>query len=305
MSRARNDTITAVPGIRVGHATDASAATGCTVVLCEEGAVAGVDVRGLAPGTRETDAIRPGRLVREAHGVLLTGGSAFGLDAAGGVMRYLEERGIGFGVGAVRVPIVPAAVIFDLGVGDACRRPDTAMGYAACEASTADPVQMGSLGAGTGATVGKARGCVGSPGGVGSSLASGPDGLIVGAVVAVNAVGNVVGPDGRVVAGARDAESGRFVDVSTRMSDVGIGANTTIGVVATNAALEPDGAGRVASMAHDGLSRAIRPAHTAYDGDTLFALATGAVDARVDAVGALAAAAVANAIVRAVEAASR
>ena len=179
------------------------------------------------------------------------------------------------------------------------------MGYAACEASTADPVQMGSLGAGTGATVGKARGCVGSPGGVGSSLASGPDGLIVGAVVAVNAVGNVVGPDGRVVAGARDAESGRFVDVSTRMSDVGIGANTTIGVVATNAALEPDGAGRVASMAHDGLSRAIRPAHTAYDGDTLFALATGAVDARVDAVGALAAAAVANAIVRAVEAASR
>ncbi|MBT5533937.1 P1 family peptidase, partial [Candidatus Poribacteria bacterium] len=160
MSLAPNDTITAIPGIRVGHATDARAATGCTVVLCEAGAVAGVDVRGSAPGTRETDAIRPGRLVREAHGILLTGGSAFGLDAAGGVMRYLEERGVGYAVGSARVPIVPAAVIFDLGVGDGATRPDATMGYAACQAAATGPVPVGRVGAGAGATVGKARGCV-------------------------------------------------------------------------------------------------------------------------------------------------
>jgi len=304
MSAPANDTITAIQGIRVGHASDMHARTGCTVVLCESGAVAGVDVRGSAPGTRETDAIRPGRLVREAHAILLTGGSAFGLDATGGVMRYLEERGVGFPVGALRVPIVPAAVIFDLGVGDPHIRPDAAMGYSACEAADCAPVQMGAVGVGTGATVGKVVGCAASPGGLGSAVSSRAGGLIVGAVVAVNAVGNVVGSDGAIIAGARDPDTGEFVDVTDSRSNAQAGANTTIGVVATNAILSPAEAGRVASTAHDGLARAIRPAHTLYDGDTIFALATGALHADANVVGVLAADVVREAIVRAVQAAA-
>lgn len=305
MSAPPNDTITAVPGIRVGHASDMAARTGCTVVLCEGGAVAGVDVRGSAPGTRETDAIRPGRLVREAHAVLLTGGSAFGLDAAGGVMRYLEERGVGFPVGALRVPIVPAAVVFDLAVGDPHTRPDATMGHAACEAADGAPVPMGAVGVGVGATVGKSRGCLASPGGVGSAASTRAAGLIVGAVVVVNAVGNVVGPDGRIVAGARDADTGAYVDVDVARSGAEAGGNTTIGVVATNATLPPDEAARVAATAHDGLARAIRPAHTLYDGDTIFTLATGAVAADPNVVGVLAADVVREAILRAVSAGHR
>ena len=317
-----NHTITAIEGIRVGHATNSFARTGCTVVLCESGAVAGVDVRGSAPGTRETDAIRPGRLVQNAHAILLTGGSAFGLDAAGGVMRYLEERGIGFPAGPVRVPIVPSAVVFDLGVGDANIRPDAELGYQACINATTSVVALGQVGAGTGATVGKLPGCIAARGGIGSACRQLPNGLIVGAIVVVNAVGNIVSPaTGEIIAGARDTETGAFVDIIERMSDADArtsievaggtaGTNTTIGVVVTNTALSPSEITKVAEIAHDGLARAIRPAHTMYDGDTLFALSVSGLGVRdglgdptptrVNTVGIIAAEVVADAIVRAV-----
>ena len=297
-----NQTLTAIDGIKVGHATDATARTGCTVILCPAGATAGVDVRGAAPGTRETEALRPGRLVQKAHAVLLTGGSAFGLDAAGGVVQYLEEQGIGFPAGPVRVPIVPAAVIFDLGVGDAKVRPDREMGYQACLNATAEPVVMGAVGAGTGATVGKAPGVTPSQGGVGSACKHLDSGLIVAAIAVVNALGNVVDPDTcEIVAGGR--ENGSFVDITERLLDANLvsGTRTTIGVVATNAALSPAETTRVAEMAHDGMARAIRPAHTMFDGDTLFTLATDAhTGSSVNTVGILAAEVVAEAIVNAV-----
>ena len=299
-----NQTLTAIDGIKVGHATDATARTGCTVVLCPAGATAGVDVRGAAPGTRETEALRPGRLVQKAHAVLLTGGSAFGLDAAGGVVQYLEEQNVGFSAGSVRVPIVPAAVIFDLGVGDAKVRPDREMGYQACLNATYTPVAMGAIGAGTGATVGKAPGVTPSQGGVGSACKYLDSGLIVAAIVVVNALGNVVDPEtGEIVAGGK--ENGGFVDITERLLDAKLvqGTNTTIGVVATNATLTPAEVHRVAEMAHDGMARAIRPSHTMFDGDTLFSLATGAdTGSSVNTIGILAAEVVAEAIVKAVTA---
>ena len=297
-----NQTLTAIDGITVGHATNLTARTGCTVVLCPAGATAGVDVRGAAPGTRETEALRPGRLVQKAHAVLLTGGSAFGLDAASGVVQYLEEQNIGFPAGSVRVPIVPAAVIFDLGVGEANVRPDREMGYQACLNATDEPVVMGVIGAGTGATVGKAPDVTSSPGGVGSACMRLDSGLIVAAIVVVNALGNVVHPrTGEILAGGK--ENGNFVDITERLLDADLvhGTNTTIGVVATNAALAPAEVHRVAEMAHDGMARSIRPAHTMFDGDTLFALATGSHTASgVNTVGILAAEVVAAAIVNAV-----
>lgn len=299
-----NQTLTAIDGIKVGHATDATARTGCTVVLCPAGATAGVDVRGAAPGTRETDALRPGHLVQKAHAVLLTGGSAFGLDAAGGVVQYLEEQNVGFPAGTIRVPIVPAAVIFDLGVGDAKVRPDRAMGYRACLNATDEPVAMGTIGAGTGATVGKAPGVTSSPGGVGSACKYLDSGLTVAAIVVVNALGNIVNPEtGEIVAGGK--EDGGFVDITERLLDANLvhGTNTTIGVVATNATLSVTEVNRVAEMAHDGMARAIRPSHTMFDGDTLFALATGAhAGSSVNTVGILAAEVVSAAIVNAVTA---
>lgn len=297
-----NQTITTIEGITVGHATDATALTGCTVILCPEGVTAGVDVRGAAPGTRETDALRPGRLVQKAHAVLLTGGSGFGLDAAGGVVQYLEEQNVGFPAGPVRVPIVPAAVIFDLGVGDAKVRPDREMGYQACLNATDEPVAMGTIGAGTGATVGKAPGVTSSPGGVGSACIRLDSGLIVAAIVVVNALGNVVDPrTGEIVAGGQ--ENGSFVDITERLLDANLvaGTNTTIGVVATNATLSVTEANRVAEMAHDGMARAVRPSHTMFDGDMLFTLATGKhTGSGVNTVGILAAEVVAAAIVKAV-----
>ena len=297
-----NPTLTAIDGITVGHATDLTARTGCTVILCPAGATAGVDVRGAAPGTRETEALRPGRLVQKAHAVLLTGGSAFGLDAAGGVVQYLEEQNVGFPAGSVRVPIVPAAVIFDLGVGDANVRPDRETGYQACLNATDAPVEMGVIGAGTGATVGKAPGVTSSPGGVGSACLRLDSGLIVATIVVVNALGNVVHPrTGEILAGGK--ENGDFVDITERLLDAHLvhGTNTTIGVVATNATLAPAEVHRVAEMAHDGMARAIRPAHTMFDGDTLFALATGShTKSNVNTVGILAAEVVAEAIVNAV-----
>ena len=297
-----NQTLTAIEGITVGHATDATARTGCTVILCPEGATAGVDVRGAAPGTRETEALRSGRLVQKAHAVLLTGGSAFGLDAAGGVVQYLEEQNVGFPAGPVRVPIVPAAVIFDLGVGDSQVRPDRAMGYQACLNATDEPVAMGVIGAGTGATVGKAPGVTPSPGGVGSACRDLDSGLIVAALVVVNALGNIVDPEtGEIVAGGKEGDS--FVDITERLLDAKLvqGTNTTIGVVATNAVLTPAEGHRVAEMAHDGMARAVRPSHTMFDGDTLFTLATGAhTGSSVNTIGILAAEVVAEAIVNAV-----
>ena len=297
-----NQTLTAIDGIKVGHATNATARTGCTVLLCPDGATAGIDVRGAAPGSRETEAIRPGRLIQKVHAVLLTGGSAFGLDAAGGVVQYLEEKGIGFPVGPVHVPIVPAAVIFDLHVGDARVRPDKEMGYQACLNATNEPVTMGAIGAGTGATVGKAPGVTPSQGGVGSACKHLDNGLTVAALVVVNALGNVVNPaTGEVVAGGKI--EGSFVDITERLLDASIvpGTNTTIGVVATNATLSVAEATRVAEMAHDGMARAVRPSHTMFDGDTLFTLATGAhTGSSVNTIGILAAEVVTEAIVAAV-----
>lgn len=297
-----NQTLTAIEGIQVGHATDMTARTGCTVILCPDGATAGVDVRGAAPGTRETESIRPGRLIQKAHAVLLTGGSAFGLDAAGGVVQYLEEKDIGFPAGSVRVPIVPAAVIFDLHVGDAFVRPDKQMGYQACLNATSEPVAMGIIGAGTGATVGKAHGVIPSEGGVGSACRHLENGLTVAALLVVNALGNVVHPStGEIVAGGKIDDN--FVDITERILELSVvpGTNTTIGVVATNAVLSIAEAIRVAEMAHDGIARAIRPSHTMFDGDTLFTLATGDhTCSNLNTIGILAAEVVSEAIVNAV-----
>lgn len=272
--------LTDIPGIRVGHVTDPIGLTGCTVVLCEAGATATCEVRGAAPGTRETDALHPSSLVQQVHAVLLTGGSAFGLAAATGVDRYLEERGVGYDVGVARVPIVPAAVLFDLAIGDPRARPDDAMGYEACARATPGPVEEGSVGAGTGATVGKMLAMAGAmKGGVGSWSVRLPDETIVGALVAVNALGDVIDSrTGAIIAGAREPD-GRFVGTAdallSRTPLAGFGANTTLAVIATNAVLTKAQAWRLAVQGHAGLSRAIVPSHTLYDGDTVFALATG------------------------------
>jgi L-aminopeptidase/D-esterase-like protein len=304
-----------VAGLKVGHFTHDLRPTGCTVVLCEEGATCGVDVRGAAPGTRETDLLAPGNLVEQVHAVLLSGGSAFGLDAAGGVMRWLETRGHGLVVGPARVPIVPAAVLFDLWIGDPGVRPDADSGDAACESASAAAPAEGNVGAGAGATVGKLFGLAHAmKGGIGSaSLRIG--GFTVGALVAVNALGDIRDPaDGALVAGARDA-TGRALRDSMAALAAGEGSaalhagqNTSIGVVATDARLSKAQAQRVAAMAHDGLARAIVPAHTQHDGDLLFALATGRAGRPVDAtqlslLGAFAAEAVSLAVLRAVRAA--
>jgi L-aminopeptidase/D-esterase-like protein len=304
------DAITDVPGIRVGHFTDREAATGCTVVLCEAGGVGGVDVRGSAPGTRETDLLSPTGLVQCAHAVLLTGGSAFGLAAATGVVRFLEERGIGHDTGLVRVPIVPGAVLFDLAIGSSAVRPDAESGYAACLAATDGPPAQGSVGAGTGATVGKLLGMAGATkGGVGTASLCLAGGIVVGAIVAVNSLGDVVDPQtGRVVAGARGADgyvsAVRHVLAAAAPTAMpgNVGTNTTIGVVATNARLDKAASNKVAQMAQDGVALAVRPAHTMRDGDALFALATGTSEATLDVslLGIAAAEVVARAIVRAV-----
>lgn len=304
-------TITAVPGIRVGHATDLQGLTGCTVLLCENGAVGGVDQRGGAPGTRETDLLRPMHLVQQAHAVLLTGGSAFGLAAADGVMCYLEARGVGIDVGVAHVPIVPATVLFDLDLGDPSARPDAAMGYAACEAATDGPVAQGNVGAGTGASLGKALGAKRAmKSGLGSVALDLGGGLVLGALIAVNPFGDVVDPEtGAILAGTRrlrgDAPAGTLATMKSMLGKLALrfASNTVIGVVATNAQLTKEEANKVAQMAQDGIARAVRPAHTMFDGDTLFALSTGDKRGDVNLVGAYAAEAVAQAIVQAVKAA--
>jgi L-aminopeptidase/D-esterase-like protein len=313
-------TLTDVPGLAVGHWTDAIAATGCTAILCPAGAVAGVDVRGGSPGTRETDLLAPTCLVERIHGIMFAGGSAFGLAAADGALRWLEERSYGFDVGVTRVPIVPAAILFDLALGRADVRPDAAAGYAACAAATSAPVAEGSVGAGTGATVGKLRGIAyASKGGVGTASRRVGDGLVIAALAVVNAWGDVVDPgSGRVIAGVRGDDGRSFPGVlNLALSDLDPAnpaawsrlkrppiTNTTLVVVATNAGLTKSQATKVAQMAHDGLSRAIRPVHTPLDGDVVFALSLGDHAAETAFVGILAAEVVATAVTRGVLAAT-
>ncbi len=304
-------TITDVPGIRVGHATDWEALTGCTVVLCEKGAVGGVDQRGGAPGTRETDLLRPLHLVQEVHAVLLAGGSAFGLAAADGVMHYLEEQSVGFDTRVAKVPIVPAAVLFDLDLGDPKIRPNTTMGYAACQSAADGFVAEGNVGAGTGARTGTILGSKrATKSGLGTASISLGGGLMVGALIVANPFGDVVDPaTGEILAGARRLGSDEMADTLAVMrSFVGkavlnFTSSTVIGVVATNARLTKEEVNKVAQMAQDGIARAVRPAHTMFDGDTLFALSTGKKRADVNLIGAHAAEVVAEAIVRGVRAA--
>ncbi len=287
------NSITDVPGVEVGHAQNEEALTGVTVVLCRKGAVCGVDVRGSAPGTRETDLLNPINLVNKVHAITLAGGSAFGLDSATGVVRWLEEQHIGFRTGAARVPIVPAAILYDLDIGSAHVRPDAAMGYAAAAAAGNEPVAEGNVGAGAGASVGKIFGTAGAmKAGVGTASMEIGGGIIVGALVAVNAFGDVVDPGtGAIVAGTRSikigpgkpASQGQFADTLRVMQSfsgrqimrIAAGRNTVLCVVAANVNFTKAEATKVAQMAHDGLARTVRPAHTMLDGDVVFALATG------------------------------
>jgi L-aminopeptidase/D-esterase-like protein len=302
--------ITDVPGVKVGHFTDSRRPTGCTVLLFEKGATAGVDVRGSAPGTRETDLLNPINTVQQVQAILLAGGSAFGLDAASGVVRFLEEHRLGYAVGDIVVPIVPAAILYDLGVGDPKIRPTAESGYKACQAATSERVVEGNVGAGAGATIGKMFGPKQAmKSGLGSaSIRVGNTGIVVGALVAVNAVGDVVDPKtGKIIAGARKPDGLGFMDSMARIREgynvrADAATNTTIGVVATNVALDKPQVTKVAQMAHDGLARTIYPVHTPNDGDTIFAVATGTSPVRANhgAIGALAAEAMAQAVLRAV-----
>jgi L-aminopeptidase/D-esterase-like protein len=309
----RQNKLSDLPGIRIGHAQNDTAFTGCTVILCERGCMGGVDQRGGAPGTRETDALQPMHLVQEVHALVLSGGSAFGLDSASGVVRYLEECGVGFDVGIANVPIVPAAILFDLGIGDANIRPDGVMGYQAClnaEDSSGSAQLEGNVGAGAGATIGKILGMDNAmKSGIGIACLEVGEGLIVGAIAAVNVFGDIIDPtSGKIIAGAR-TPGGKFADTLSVMASLpnhylpGFGPrqDTLIGAVITNAKLNKEQANKVAQMAHDGLARCVRPAHTMLDGDTIFTLATGECKADVSIVGAFGAEVMSQAILRAVK----
>jgi L-aminopeptidase/D-esterase-like protein len=313
MRRAK--AITDVPGIRVGHASDFKALTGCTVILCEEGAVGAVDIRGTASGTRQMDALSPVHLVDRIHAILLSGGSAFGLDAAGGVMAYIEENGKGFEVVKTRVPIVPTAVIFDFGIGDFRVRPEGAMGYQAC-LDASKSVEEGSVGVGTGATVGKLFGIDRAmKGGLGTSSIKGPGGLIVGALVAVNAFGDVIDPDTQeILAGARvsknslrPADSARWMrrgvarkPFTPTKRNIRVDQNTTLAIVATNADFSKKEMTQALQIAHGGLAKAISPLHTTSDGDVLFGLSMGKKKADVNTAGLLGEAALIESVKRAI-----
>lgn len=274
--------IALVQGISVGHFTDARRPTGCSVVLCPEGAVAGVDVRGAAPGTRETDLLHPSNLVQEIHAIMLAGGSAWGLETATGAVKWLEEHGAGLDIGVGRIPLVPAAVLFDVKLGDMRIRPDAAAGYAASQVASKERPLEGSVGAGTGAVIGKIFGWERAmKGGIGTASIT-VHGVTVGALVACNALGDVFNPDtGALIAGARMADGSRLLNARDALlrgeepQPILAGSNTTIGVVATDACITKTQAHRLAVTAHDGLARSINPVHTMSDGDTLFALGTG------------------------------
>ncbi|AVK97334.1 P1 family peptidase [Lysinibacillus sphaericus] len=304
--------ITDVPGVKVGHAEDREGITGCSVILVEDGAVCGVDVRGSAPGTRETDALDPINEIQQVHGICLAGGSAFGLDAATGVMHYLEEQGVGVDAGVTKIPIVPSAVLFDLFIGDAHIRPSAQMGYEAAKNAKIGAFVNGNIGAGYGATVGKLAGpqfCM--KGGLGSSSLIGKDGLIVGAMVAVNAVGDVKDPTTRTtIAGARNRTTGQWLDSCSYLEEHGqsqalAGTNTTIGVVAMNAKLTKAEAKKIAQLAQNALARTIYPVHTMLDGDTIFVLGTGQQTYPVDYIGHLATKVVEEAIIAGVKGATQ
>ncbi len=298
------DNLCDVPGVLVGHATDREGATGCTAVLFEEPAVVGVDVSGSSPGTRETDRLAPTGTVRKTHGLLLTGGSAFGLAAAEGVVRFLEERGSGLDVGVARIPLVSAAVLFDLPLGSPKARPDAEMGYEAAASASSGPFEQGSVGAGTGATVGKVLGLERAmKGGLGSASVRLDGGLVVAALAAVNAFGHVLDEEGGILAGPR-LEDGRLGDtvelLEEAASRVRWAENTTLGIVATNARLDKAEATKVARMAHDGFARAIEPVHSTVDGDVVFAASVGESEIPTDVVGAWGARVMRTAILRAV-----
>lgn len=312
-----HNSITDVNGIEVGHAQNDEALTGCTVILCRKGAVAGVDVRGSAPGTRETDLLNPTNLVQKVHAIVLAGGSAFGLDAATGVVRYLEEKKIGFNTGVAKVPIVPSAILFDLAIGQADVRPDSAMGYQAAMSALSPSTLQGNVGAGAGASVGKMFGVkFAMKAGLGTASINIGGGVVVGAIVAVNAYGDVIDPNtGNIIAGLRSGKVGllKIGDTKNQFADslammkhpVGRGvlklaslSNTVIGVVATNATLTKAQATKVAQMAQDGIAKTIRPAHTMFDGDVIFALSTGNKKADISTIGAYAAEAMSQAIIR-------
>jgi L-aminopeptidase/D-esterase-like protein len=303
--------ITRVPGFQVGHAHDLQNITGCTVILCPPETVGSADIRGSAAGSRQMDALFGLHVVEALHAVCIAGGSAFGMDAAGGVLQYLEEQERGFDVGVTRVPIVPTAVIYDLSVGNCRVRPDKAMGYAACQAATGHPQGDGSVGAGVGATVGKLLGVIqATKGGLGTSFLTGPQGLEVGALAVVNAFGDVVDPTtGTILAGARRApDSHEFVDTASMLRQGFVRRhfgelNTTIGVVATNARLTREQAQKIAQMGHNALARCIRPVHTLFDGDVVFVLAHPQVSADLHILGLLAETALEQAIIGAVKSA--
>ncbi len=319
--KKRCNAITDVPGVKVGHSQNMEAFTGCTVILTEAGAVGGVDQRGGAPGTRETDALRPMHMVDKIHGIVLSGGSAFGLDAASGVMKYLEEKNIGVNTGVAKVPIVPSAILFDLGIGKSNVRPDAQMGYEACLNATESNQEQGNVGAGTGASVGKILGMKQAmKSGIGTASMEIGNGVIIGAIIAVNAFGDVVSPaEGKILAGVRSMQTGLikigspgyFADTMKILSTLAgrqimrfaSRQNTVIGVVATNAILTKNEANKVAQMAHNGLALTIKPAHTMFDGDTIFAVATNRRKIDVNIVGAFAPEVVAQAIINAVMAA--
>ena len=301
-----NSSICNVPGIKVGHFHFQEARTGCTVILPDHAAVAGVDVRGSAPGTREIELLKPVRLVERVHAILLAGGSAFGLDAASGVQDYLQERSIGFDTGVANVPIVPSAVIFDLAVGDASVRPDREMGYKACLNASGECFDEGPVGVGCGATVGKAAGmefC--SPGGIGMAGIALSDQVSVGVLTVVNSLGEIIDESGAILAGVKSRSGDHFIPSLEllKKNAGGLGfdsSNTTLSVVATNAQLTRESATKLAQMAQDGLAKSIRPAHTMHDGDIVFALSTGDFVMDINIIGAFAAELVAESIRRAV-----
>ncbi len=300
-----NNTLTAVPGFRVGHATDVDGLTGCTVVLCPPATVGGVDQRGGAPGTRETDLLRPMHVVEYVDALVLAGGSAFGLAAADGVMRWCEQSGYGYPTPHGRVPIVPAAILYDLSIGSPNARPTAEMGWVACASASSASVAQGCVGAGTGCTIGKLLGpACATKAGIGSAAEPFSSGLVVAALVAVNALGDVLAADGSILAGLRSSASATEFLPTIDLMRAGMNAvapsATVIGVIACNARLSKEAVNKVAQMAHDGLARAVSPAHTMADGDTLFALACGEVEADVSLVGAIAAEVTARAIREAV-----
>jgi len=304
-----HNAITDIAGIKVGHYTDKEGITGCTVILCEQGAVAGVEVGGPAAGTRETELLRPGQSVEKVHAIIISGGSAFGLDAAGGVMRYLEERGVGHETVAGRVPIVPAAILYDLNIGSPKARPGDGEGYQACLAATDAEVVEGCVGAGTGATVGKFLGMHrATKSGLGTASQQIAKGVVVAALVVVNAFGDVVDPKmGKIIAGTRHPQGNCFLSTSELFKSdqfkralLFSTCNTTIGVVATNAVLDKEQVNRVAQMAQVGIARTIDPCFSSYDGDVIFTLSLGERGLHIDGLGTAAAEVVATAITRAV-----